>query len=299
MSTGSSSCVPFQASSGVFMRSVHTRYMHARKIRALSAVTPDMVLAYQDYIHHEYKPAGGGTLSLAYQANLLKALRNFFGYLLRTGHILRDPAADLKLPKLPRKLPRNVLSKKEVRKLLGAPNTRTSRGFRDRAVLEMLYATGMRKRELENLKIHDIDLSSRQVTIRRGKGGKDRVVPLAAKAAQVLEKYLEEHRARLIRSTGKEDGYLFLNDRGNKLSQHWPTWLLRKYLKKCGIKKHVTTHTWRHTCATHLLRNRASIRIIQELLGHESLTTTQIYTKVEISDLKRVIDRTHPREDMD
>ncbi len=274
-------------------------YLEKEKIDSFSKVTPDTILSYQDYIHHEYKPTRKKVLSLGYQVNLLKVLKALFRYLVRDGSILSDPTLGLKMPKLPKRLPTNVLTKREIKKLLAAPNTKTASGMRDRTIFEILYSTGIRKGELANLKLRDIDLSSRQITIRKGKGGKDRIVPLTKKATEVIDHYLRNYRSDLLAGAGKDPGHLILNDRGKKLGKHWATWTINRYLKKCKIKKKVTTHTFRHTFATHLLKNGASIRVIQELLGHESLNSTQIYTKVEISDLKRVIDKKHPREDME
>ena len=274
-------------------------YLAGRKISSFSKVSPETILAYQDYIHHEYKPVRKKVLSLGYQVNLLKVLKTLFVYLVREGKVLSDPTAGLRMPKLPKKLPSDVLTKREVKKFLAAPDTAKPSGMRDRVILEILYSTGVRKRELANLKLYDVDLTIRQVTIREGKGKKDRILPLTKKAAEAIDVYLREHREKLLDGSNKDPGFLILNDRGRKLGKHWSSWMLKKYVKATKIKKKVTTHTWRHTMATHLLKNKVSIRVIQELLGHESLNSTQIYTKVEISDLRRIIDKNHPREDME
>ena len=282
-----------------YLLGIFTRYMADKRIPVFSEVTSQDILSYQDYIHHDYKPAHKEVLSLGYQRNLLKALKGFFRHLVQEEKILSDPTVKLTMPKLPRKLPREILTKREIRKLLTAPDTKTARGMRDRAVIELLYSTGVRRGELEDLALYDIDLAARQIIVREGKGKKDRILPVTKKAAEVIGRYLKDHRSKLIKPGQKDPGWLFLNDRGNHLSKHWPSWLLRKYLKQCRIKKKVTTHTFRHTMATHLLQNKASIRVIQELLGHDSLTSTQIYTKVDIGDLRRVIDKSHPREQME
>jgi len=272
-------------------------YLSDRKVSSFSKVSAETILAYQDYIHHEYKPVRKKVLSLGYQVNLLKVLKKLFVYLVRDGKVLSDPTTGLKMPKLPKRLPSDVLTKREIKKLLSAPDTSTPSGMRDRAVFEILYSTGIRKRELGNLKLYDVDLTNRQVTVREGKGKKDRILPLTKKAAEAVDVYLRDHREQLF--DGKDPVYLILNDRGRKLGRKWTAWMLAKYVAAAKIKKKVTTHTWRHTFATHLLKNGVSIRVIQELLGHESLTSTQIYTKVEITDLRRVIDKKHPREDME
>ena len=275
-------------------------YLADKKISSFNKVTSDLIFSYQDYIHHEYKPLRGKKmLSLGYQANLLKVLKVLFRYLVREGKMLSDPAANLSMPKLPRRLPRNILTKREVRRILAAPDTSTLRGFQARTAFEILYSTGIRRSELRNLKVYDLNLTSREMIIRHGKGGKDRIIPITKKASEVIERYIKDYRPRLLRENAADPEYLFLNDAGKQIGQCWIQRMVRKYAEACKIKKHITTHTFRHTFATHLLRNKASIRVIQELLGHESLDSTQIYTKVEISDLRRVIDKSHPREEME
>jgi len=274
-------------------------YLAGKGISSLARVTPETIFAYQDYLHHEYKPARKRVLSLGYQANLLKVLKGIFRYLVKEGKILSDPAAGLSMPKLPRRIPKDVLTKREVRKLLAAPETATARGFRVRAAFEILYSTGMRNRELRTLTLNDVHLDSREIIIRLGKGGKERIVPLTRKAAQVVERYITQHRAHLLRGGTRDRGRLILSDRGTPIDKGWIWRKIKQYAKACRFKKNVTTHTMRHTFATHLLKNGVSIRIIQELLGHESLTSTQIYTKVDIGDLRKAIDRAHPREDME
>lgn len=273
-------------------------YLTNNQITSFSQVTSETILSYQDYIHHEYKPVRKKTISLGFQVNLLKVLKVLFRYLVREGTVLTDPTVTLKMPKLPKRLPRNVLTKREIKKLLSAPDTATSSGFRDRTVLEILYSTGIRKSELEHLQLYDVDLSTRQLTIREGKGGKDRIIPLTKKATEVIERYITNHRSKLL-ADHEDTGCLILNDRGRYLGHKWPEWIIGRYVKHCKFKKEITTHSIRHTFATHLLQNKASIRVIQELLGHESLQSTQIYTKVEISDLRKAIDAKHPRETME
>jgi site-specific recombinase XerD len=182
---------------------------------------------------------------------------------------------------------------------LKACDLSTPHGYRDRVIFEILYATGIRRDELRNLKLYDVDTRKRELVVRCGKGAKDRVIPLAKKASEVIERYITDHRRKLLDPVKADEGYLVLNSYGAKLSKDFSTDFLRRYVKKVKIKKKITTHSLRHTMATHLLQNKASIRAIQEILGHEQLSSTQVYTKVDVSDLRKVIDKAHPREKME
>jgi len=275
-------------------------YLTEHRIRRFSQVTPETIQSYQEYIHHEYVSRyTGKPVSAYHQRNLLAVLKVFFRYLLRRGKILSDPTNLMLFPRMPKRLPRDILTKREMRRLLAACDLSTPHGYRDRVILEILYATGIRRNELRNLKLFDVDTTKRELVVRLGKGAKDRVIPLAKKAADVVERYVTDHRRHLLDPVKTDEGYLLLSSYGSKLSKDFSTAFLRKYTKKAKITKRITTHSFRHTMATHLLKNKASIRAIQELLGHEQLSSTQVYTKVEIGDLKKVIDRAHPRRHME
>lgn len=249
-----------------------------------------------DYQMHLWKAENkkGGKLSVATHRARMEALVRFAGWLANKEKILINPAAGLELPKRPRRLPRNYLTHREVNRLLRAARPDTYLGLRNRAVLEVLYSTGIRNMELRNLKLEDLNFNEGWLTIRAGKGGKDRVVPLGKAALHFIALYLEKSRALFVGK--KQIDLLFVNRHGEKMHQDTVNDIVQEAARKAKIKRHISAHALRHTCATLMLRGRADIRHIQELLGHRSLASTQIYTKVEITDLKRVHERCHPRE---
>ena len=224
----------------------------------------------------------------------LRAVRRFFGYLERTGRILINPTEDIPYPKLGNRLPGNILTLTEVRRLLDAPDTGTPTGIRDRAILEAFYSTGIRIGELCALTVHDVDLSGGYVRINQGKGGKDRVVPLGRHATAYMKEYLCHVRSRWTRKR-REERALFLGERCHRpLNPRILGDLITQYAEAAGIKKTITAHSLRHTCATHMLAGGADIVYVQRLLGHADITTTQRYTRVARRELHRTHADCHP-----
>jgi len=248
--------------------------------------------AYQTHLY-AFRRQNGRPYAAAYQGTRLVVLKHLFRFLCRRGYLLHDPGADVELPRLEKRLPRTILTPEEVRKILEAPDATTPRGLRDRAMLETLYGTGIRVTELCNLTPYDVDTEERVLRVVLGKGRKDRNVPLTRAAAHAIDVYLVKGRPNL--AGAHKLSFLFLQDRGGKMDRATAARIVREWAGEAGVKKHVTPHTLRHTVATHLLKGRADIRHIQALLGHASLGTTQRYTRVEVSDLKAVVDRAHPR----
>jgi integrase/recombinase XerD len=248
--------------------------------------------AYQGALYAQRR-GDGRPYSAAYQANRFAALKNLFRFLYRRGYLLFDPAASIEMPKLEKRLPRVVLTRGEARRIVEAPDVSTPRGLRDRAILETLYATGIRVTELCDLTAYDVDTEERVLRVVLGKGRRDRNLPLTRAAAEAIEAYLVTGRPQLVASRKRR--FLFLQDRGGRMNRATVGRIVRHWTKQARVRKHVTCHTFRHTVATHLLRGRADIRHIQVLLGHASLSTTQRYTRVEVSDLKRILERAHPR----
>jgi integrase/recombinase XerD len=276
-----------------YMAHVHAflDWLTTRGLDLLDVKAKDLS-AYQGDLY-AFRRANGRPYAAAYQAVRLVVLKHLFRFLCRRSYLLHDPAADIELPRLEKRLPRTILTSGEVRKILEAPDGKTARGLRDRAMLETLYATGLRVTELCNLTPYDVDTEERVLRVVLGKGRKDRNVPLTRAAAAAIELYLLEGRPRLV---GRDKlRFLFLQDRGGKMDRGSACRIVKQWAWEAGVKKPVTPHTLRHTVATHLLKGRADIRHIQALLGHASLGTTQRYTRVEVSDLKRVIARAHPR----
>lgn len=264
------------------------------KAEDLSQLSHHDLTEYQTWLYFsESRKGDHRPLSVRTQITRLSAIKGFFRYLFKSGALFHDPAASLEEPRHRQPLPRGILSDAHVLALLKAPDVETPLGLRDRAILELLYTTGLRNTELRTLKLTDVDREAGQIHV-TGKGTKDRVVPVGKIALNWLTLYLKEARPNLL---GKRDtGLVFLSKNGRIIISLNLIDLVRKYGKKAGIPQEVTPHALRHTCATHLLRAGADIRSIQVLLGHSSLATTQIYTHVEITDLKRVHKAFHPRE---
>lgn len=223
----------------------------------------------------------------------LAGLRSFFRYLKRTCRLLSNPAADLEAVREPKRLPRAILSVPEMSRLLGAIDTDTASGLRDRAALELLYGVGLRRFELQNLDLPHLRLGEELLYV-MGKGGKERILPLGRAATRAVERYLQHGRPLLAKE--HTQALLVSSYHGGRLSGTELILSLRKYVKQVGIKKYISFHLFRHTCATHLLRGGADLRAIQTLLGHSKLSTTAIYTRVEVTDLKKTLRRCHPRE---
>jgi integrase/recombinase XerD len=219
-------------------------------------------------------------------------VRAFFAWLCRQNHLLANPAADLELPRAEKRLPRHVLTASEAERVLARPDVAAPIGLRDRAILETLYSTGMRRMELAHLKLFDFDAERGTLFVRQGKGKKDRMIPIGARAIGWVRRYLDDARPSLV--TTPDDGTLFLSNLGQAFEVNRLTEIVRDYVAAAEIGKTGACHLFRHTCATLMLENGADIRFIQQLLGHEKLETTQIYAQVSIRMLKEVHTRTHP-----
>lgn len=225
-------------------------------------------------------------------ARRIAAIRGFFSYLCRKGILSRNPAESIKIPREGRKIP-PFLREDEVVSLLQCPPKDTPFGIRDRAILEVLYAAGLRVGELVGLNLDSIDLSTDFVRV-RGKGAKERIVPIGIKAVEALKTYLEYGRPKLA-SQGEDSLALFLNCNGTRLSKRAIEIMVDKYIEKASIDKNISPHALRHSFATHLLDRGADLRVVQELLGHATVSTTQIYTHMTRKRLRTVYDKAHPR----
>lgn len=225
-------------------------------------------------------------------ARRMAALRSFFKYLCRKGALKGNPAVGLRTPRLERRLP-TFLDEKETASLLESPDISGVWGLRDRAILELLYSTGMRVSELVGLDRRQVDMLS-EVVVVRGKGKKERMLPAGRVALAVLQEY-QKALARTQLPSGLDSEAVFVNRRGARLSARSIERMLEKYIRSKGLSQKVTPHTLRHSFATHLLNRGADLRSVQELLGHSSLTTTQIYTHVTTERMKEAYDRAHPR----
>lgn len=276
-------------------------FLAKNMVNDIGQVTVDTISKYQ---MHLYNNPGikGRVLGINSQRDILVGLRSFFRFLLKKGYLMYDPANALEIPKCPDRLPRGIMTKKEINRILSQPDVETPHGLRDKAMLELFYSCGIRYGELKNLRMMDIDLSNREVRINNGKGGKDRVVPAGEIACKYVEEYLRSARPALVKEAESwikeklDTDILFVNRNGKKYDHSSINRNIRMYVAKAKVRKHISSHCFRHTCATHMLKSGANIRHVQEMLGHGSLSTTQIYTRVEVGDLKRVHRKCHPRE---
>lgn len=261
-----------------------------RELTDPCAITAPVLERYQRHLFTYRKP-DGTPLTLGSQHGCLAPLKTWFKWLTREHHIPSNPASELQLPKQPKRLPRTLLAVSDIDAILHEAEPTTPAGLRDRAMLELLYATGLRRMELPALKRYDVDLSRRLVFVREGKGRRDRVVPLGERAAAWLDKYLHDARPQLLAG---ECEALFVTDYGEAITPAWLADKVKRYMAFAGIDKPGATHLFRHACATHMLENGADIRYIQEMLGHANLATTEIYTHVAIDKLQKIHAATHP-----
>ena len=260
-----------------------------------SQVTKTTLEGYQGFLF-DYRKKNGQPLAMASQHARLAPLKVWFRWMARRNYISRDPAAELELPRVGYRLPR-VLNKDEAELVLRQPKVDQPLGLRDRALLEVLYSSGLRRMEILKLKLYDLDKNHGVVAVREGKGKRDRVVPIGERALAWLERYLVEVRPSIV---GKSDeGYVFLSSTGRQFAPNYLSWLVRRYVQAAEPSKPGACHTFRHTMATLMLEGGADVRHIQAMLGHARLDTTQIYTHVSIRMLKQIHAATHPGARLD
>ncbi|MGH7410840.1 MAG: tyrosine-type recombinase/integrase [Candidatus Methylomirabilis sp.] len=267
------------------------RWCDGQGIRSVEKVTREALERYQLHLVR-YRKANGVGLALSTQATRLHPIRAFCSWLAREGRVAIDPSRDLVMAKLPRRLPRCVPSYRDIERILGQADVATHSGLCDRAMMEVLYATGVRRMELVNLQVWDINVPDESLMVRCGKGRRDRVVPIGRRAARWVESYLVRVRPRLLADT--DPGALFLTDYGEPFRKNRLGDLVKRYLASSRLGMPGACHLFRHACATHMLENGADIRFIQAMLGHADLSTTQIYTHVAIGPLRAVHSATHP-----
>ena len=264
-------------------------WVDERGVRHPGEVTRPVLQRYQRHLYLARKK-NGDPLAHATQMNRLTPVVAFFKWLTREGHILYNPAADLDLPKAPHRLPKHLLSVQQVGQVLNQSDTNTLAGVRDRAKMEVLYSSGIRRSELAHLQIYEVDIERGTLMVRLGKGKKDRLVPLGARACAWVRRYLLEVRPELLAG---DTPVLFLNDWSLPFEPGQLSVLVRRYMQAAGVAQG-SCHALRHACATHMLEGGADIRFIQAMLGHAELTTTQVYTHVAIGKLQAVHALTHP-----
>ncbi|MGE5557578.1 MAG: site-specific tyrosine recombinase XerD [Bacillota bacterium] len=259
-------------------------YLSEKKKVDIKETTQATVVGYLLYLQGQGRSTATISRSLA-------AIKAFFQFLTREEIITKNPTVNLDAPKQEKRIPK-ILSPEEVAILLEQPSLGCPTGLRDKAMLELLYATGMRVSELISLNMNDANLDSSYVRC-FGKGSKERIVPIGSAAKESLQNYLQRGRIGFLRD--KKEAALFLNHHGHRMTRQGFWKIIKKYAMEGGIRKDITPHTLRHSFATHLLENGADLRSVQEMLGHADISTTQIYTQLTRSKIKEVYDQTHPR----
>lgn len=256
-----------------------------------SAITRPILESYQAWLWR-YRTRAGKPLGISTQRDKLGALKAYFSWLVRQNVIQANPASELELPRPEKRLPTETLTAAQIDAIMAVPDLADPLGLRDRAILEVFYATGLRRAELTRLEVSDLHPERRTLRVRQGKGRKDRVVPLGERAAHWLARYRDEVRPRLLVHVAEQA--LFLTSYGAAFNPDVLSRQVAATFKKAGLSRPGSCHLLRHTCATHLLEGGADIRFIQQLLGHEKLETTAIYTEVTITQLQAVHERCHP-----
>jgi integrase/recombinase XerD len=253
-------------------------------------VTHAHIEAFQGHLYR-YRRANGQPLSASGQVRILSGIGMFFTWMVKHRHLTSNPASDVDLPRVPKGL-RDPMTPSEVEAVLALPDISYAQGLRDRTMLELFYATGIRRMELSALSLPDVDRERGTLHVRRGKGGKGRFVPIGERALAWLDKYLTEARPML--QVDPHEPAIFINIDGKRLSMNAMSWRVRSYLDKAGVNKAGACHLFRHTMATAMLDNGADVRHVQKMLGHADIGTTQYYTKVSIAKLAAVHAATHP-----
>jgi integrase/recombinase XerD len=283
------------AADTVHIRGLYLKYFTtwatARGLTTPADITPAALERYQRWLYH-YRKRTGTPLSVWSQHGRLVAVKGLFRWLTKQRVLAVNPAAELELPRVTAQRLPQPLTDTEIIDVLARVEPTTPIGLRNRALLETGYSTGLRRMELIRLRLYDLDLARGVVVVREGKGQKDRVVPIGGRAIAWLEKYLDEARPDFV--VEPDEGTVFLTRRGRPFHPNNLSRLTRDYLEAAGIAKRGACHLLRHTMATGMLEHGADVRVIQEILGHARLTTTQLYTRVSIRLLKAVHTATHP-----
>ena len=272
------------------------RYLEGQGIDRIADGTAETLADYSRCIRKQRNTRHENRkISLAHVLHRLSGIKQFFGWLTGQMIILINPAEDLELPRLPAYLPQTILTQKEAQRLMDAPELKSPIGYRDKALLEVVYSTGIRTQELFRLKVSDFDVKNRTLFVHEGKGGKDRILPLPVIAAGYLKEYVERVRPKFARNLKHDTGILFLNYTGSSLRRSKYGDIFRRTTKAAGIEQAVTAMALRHSIASHF-ENGMDMRYIQEFSGHSKLSTTQIYSKVTLDGLRKMYNKSHPQE---
>ena len=272
---------------------IFTEFLEKRGIDNLLDLSGEDASAYQNYVF-DYISRFHRPLTISSQISYLNAVKVLYGYFVNYDFLSADPTVSIRMPKEHHKLPKNILSSAEIKKLFSQINLTTPTGYRDRTIFELSYSCGLRITELIDLKITDFNKNLSELRV-FGKGSKTRVVPVGKNACFYLNEYICVVRKKLAKTERKLDN-IFISKSGQKWCRSGMIKMFKKYAKRAKITKKVTPHTFRHTLATEMLKNGADLRYIQQILGHEKLRTTQIYLQLTAKELGNIHEHTHPRE---
>jgi integrase/recombinase XerD len=267
-------------------------WLQQRGVTRPAEVTKPMLDRYQRWLYH-YRKTDGQPLTFRSQHGRLVAVRAFFKWATKQNRILYNPASELELPRLERRLPKHVLTVAEAEQVMSTPDVTSAGGLRDRAILEVFYSTGLRRMELARLQLFDVDFDRHTIHVRQGKGRRDRIVPVGERALIWLQAYLDDVRPRWAPEPDI-DNWIFLTTDGTLFSPSRLTQMVRNHVNTSGVNKTGACHLFRHTMATLMLEGGADIRHIQAMLGHVRLETTEIYTQVSIRHLLKIHQACHP-----
>jgi len=265
---------------------LYQSYVRENFHKRITEITQKEIECYISYLLENME-----RITVAGRVNLL---RKFYDYCRKNGHILTDPMSGVDIYLYHDRMPKYIPDEKTVEELLNQPMEIDKEGIRDKAILEIMYSSGLRRNELIELKLGDVDIKEGIVHVRKGKGGKGRVVPAGKTACKWIEKYVKEVRQKRAKRTGED--HLFLTERGESFKGHTLSELVKRYRGRMADGDRITPHSLRHACASHMLKSGASIEIVRKMLGHKRLSTTQIYTRLNPEDLKKAHKRCHPRE---
>ncbi|MBL4828252.1 MAG: site-specific tyrosine recombinase XerC [Spongiibacteraceae bacterium] len=263
-----------------------------RALNHPTEVSKPILDRYKKHLYYQRK-TNGNPLSITSQRIKLASLKAWFKWLVQENYLPTNPASEIALPRVPQRLPRHILDHDEIGSLMNSVELNKAQGLRDRAVMELLYSCGLRRKECAQLILSDLDLNRATVFVREGKGHKDRLLPVGELACQWLEKYLMDARSELLLHWDSTDA-LFIDDYGEGYNADRLGRIIKKYLNKAEIRVEGGAHLLRHAMATHMLENGADIRFIQAMLGHSDLRATQIYTRVSVEKLREIHKATHP-----
>jgi len=283
------------SSTGRDMRNFY-RFLRLQGITDIEIVGHHIIEAYKRYLSgYEYINTKGESKKYAkrYITDKLIAVSQFFKFLVREDIVMTNPVDEIKIPRFPDPIPRGIMTREEVKRVLNTCNLKTPEGYRDRTILEVFYSAGVRNIELCRLKVSDLDLENYLLTVIEGKGKKDRVVPLNHSCTRFLKRYIKEFRPVLlqrdsmrVKHRAADDGTLFVGKWGATLDTWRVDIIVGRCVRQAGLDKHITPHCFRHTVATHMLQNGMDIRYVQEFLGHSNIQSTQRYTRVDVGELR-------------